>query len=174
MSEPSHDDFRERIEGMARGVGGTFTEPDDDWMAVGFAMNIPEKQVTVIELPPEMFDVEGLKHQVMDSLAAQVKEQKWDAVAFLASSWRVQVDGDDPRPEPGKFEEHPDVQEAVTIWVVSKEKVTSSTALIYRDEEQPPGLGDFDVFEADNGTVGGGMIAPFLEAYGWEVDDGPE
>ena len=138
----AHEDLIQDVIAGVERVGQEFTRPDEDWWPVLLGQDITGKRITV-DVRPAYVD-EQSKEAFSASLPFFIVEAKLHRVAWVASSWIVELEADEqaqvrhsgwPRPS-----QHPRRKEVVVVYACSDEMESLSVAEILRDGVRPPRL----------------------------------
>lgn len=154
----TYREFADWAKKAVRDIGGSFTEPDDDWDAVALIEG-GDGQTIVAAL---MMD----KRDFPAAVSLMAKQAKATKVALVTSAWglllrsREEAEAYYADPEALPPSQHPDGYEQVVISVFDAERVEAWSAKILRDGEQPPSLAEWEWGSEPDGR----MIGPIREA----------
>jgi hypothetical protein len=177
MTENAEELLAEALLAAQTGVAAvqeSFTDPDDDWEPVMFAISDDEN--VVIGLPPAAFASDRAKDMLCDvALPGIILAGRVRALVMVMSTWEVEYTKEFPRSaDPHRQmppSQHPRRREALYLSGLTATLTRSLRADIQRHPDAPPTLGEWRVREADhpNYDVTGRFIAPLQEALGQVV-----
>jgi len=161
----SAEELGEFLRNQARDTSTQFDDPDDDWMPVMLVVSRGRAALVGVEIPED----ENLKRKLLGSLLpttvrTQFGGDKPIAVGLVVSSWMLEDDSPEHHEwleglHYGSHDEairhHPDRVEKLVCYLADGSGDQLWMATIYRDGEQPPGLGEWERQLADKGKLGG-------------------
>lgn len=168
------NEFVENVKEMVRSVGSQFTKIDDDWVPIMILDGKDEdgeSKTILVGLDPAFFASDSAKGRLADEVMPKViKDYNASNAAFICSAWMsaqpidANIDaimaGEEEYVPPSK---DPNRIEIVQLTAVSGDAALSSIAPIYRDGEQPPGLGEWD--DADELSSAGRFVDALRKAF---------
>ena len=160
----SFDEWVADLRDLIRRVGeDSFDSPDDDWMAMCFAMTIDGNPL-MVPLPMEMFAPE-MKQVLYMALTALLREFKADRAAMLSSTWYVEAPPGTTDPEafraslPPCLGDYPGRKEMLVVVAADIAHEEMWTAPITRGGPTPE-LGEWELVKGADGN----LIAAMREA----------
>lgn len=147
----------------------TFTSPDDDWSAV-MILNVEHQDKPIVV----EFDSAYMQNEVtLDELAERMRNMilmtQAVSVAIVLSAWMVSLtdedlQGDEEIPPPS---EHENRVEKLIVQVMDASHYEAYSAPILRDDEQPPGLGEWERLDDGNPMhMAGRFVEELMGAFG--------
>lgn len=162
------------VQDSVEGLGKDFSEPDDDWVPVGFGLSA-DGTSTMVGIDPQFFSSDHSKDLLVEKLRALIIAEQILVFAMVVSTWqsRYHIETDERRPPAGWHPEvSPDVmprddpnrREAVVVAITDADGTTVSSAEIIRFEDAPPALKDWEQFDTEGAGSTGRFVEPFRDA----------
>jgi len=137
----STEELGEFLRSQARRMTEVFDEPNDDWAPILFVCSETRSAMIGMEIPEDEDHKRQLFGAILPStVQASFKDDKPVLVGMVVSTWALEQEG-----KPGL---HPESVERLACYLSDQEHDELWMAPIYRDGEQPPGLGEWKMTHA--------------------------
>lgn len=146
-SEPMNiEGLVEHVRKTSREICEEFTEPDDDWVPVIFTISGDQFSLIHFDIADERTKSKLFGHVI--PLAVKKALSPVDVVAFVVSAWTLEDEAELKalREQGGEIKDHPNRTEALMLYAMDRAgEAQMWTAKILRDDEHPPGLGEWEL-----------------------------
>jgi hypothetical protein len=171
LREMSELETREFVDFVCTTIGGMkdrFEDPDDDWVPTLFVVyEQGDTSISSFYVPPWPLARELLFTVVLPQMVRA--EGEVARVAFTHSGWTLDPEDvqefmeDDSM---SRIADHPNHREILSVHYGDRNGLRGiSHAYILRDNEQPPGLSEWETFETPETTAEGRLFRFFEEVF---------